>query len=187
MRRGARAYQDAYGSDSGVSRLFVSPEWPLQRLAEFPRPLHTNQSGLDLVEVAGPPLAPHLLPTEHMQGALSLMLGPRLVGYTMAAFWQAVHHRADRGSQFSPSRLRARCPRRPSPGWRGSSARPGPPRASGSSTPRVISPARTALTVTVETDGLVAFGDGMAADHLTLRWGQQVTIAAAGRTLRLVV
>ena len=47
--------------------------------------------------------------------------------------------------------------------------------------------AGTALTVTVETDGLVAFGDGMEADHLTLRWGQQVTIAAAGRTLRLVV
>lgn len=43
------------------------------------------------------------------------------------------------------------------------------------------------LVVTVETDGLVAFGDGMEADHLTLRWGQQVSVGVSGRVLRLVV
>ena len=43
------------------------------------------------------------------------------------------------------------------------------------------------LVLTVETDGLVAFGDGMEADHLTLRWGQQVSLAVAHRVLRLVV
>ena len=43
------------------------------------------------------------------------------------------------------------------------------------------------LVITVETDGLVAFGDGMEADHLTLRWGQQVSVGVASKVLRLVV
>lgn len=43
------------------------------------------------------------------------------------------------------------------------------------------------LTVEVETDGLVAFGDGIETDHLTLRWGQRVNLRAAERVLRLVV
>lgn len=43
------------------------------------------------------------------------------------------------------------------------------------------------LDVAVETDGLVAFGDGMEADRLTLAWGQRVSIGIAGQRLCLVV
>ena len=42
------------------------------------------------------------------------------------------------------------------------------------------------LTVEVESDQLVAFGDGIEADGIRLRWGQRLTIGLAARTLRLV-
>jgi hypothetical protein len=42
------------------------------------------------------------------------------------------------------------------------------------------------LRLIAETDGLVAFGDGIESDRLTLSWGQQVTARLASRRLRLV-
>lgn len=42
------------------------------------------------------------------------------------------------------------------------------------------------LTITGETDGLVLFGDGIETDHITLAWGQQVTISVASQSLSLV-
>ncbi len=44
-----------------------------------------------------------------------------------------------------------------------------------------------ALEVSIESEHLVAFGDGIEADNLSLSWGQQVTIARSGQALRLVV
>jgi hypothetical protein len=43
-----------------------------------------------------------------------------------------------------------------------------------------------ALTLTVESDGLIAFGDGIESDALTLSWGQTLTVRVARRKLRLV-
>lgn len=42
------------------------------------------------------------------------------------------------------------------------------------------------LALTVESDRLVAFGDGVEADSLTLTWGQSVRIGRAATALRLV-
>jgi hypothetical protein len=42
------------------------------------------------------------------------------------------------------------------------------------------------LALIVESEGLVAFGDGIEADRLVLSWGERVDIGAAGKHLRLV-
>lgn len=43
------------------------------------------------------------------------------------------------------------------------------------------------LQLRVESDALVAFGDGLEDDALTVRWGQTVTLQRSPQTLRLVV
>ncbi|MER6085376.1 hypothetical protein [Streptomyces sp. NPDC001833] len=46
--------------------------------------------------------------------------------------------------------------------------------------------ASAALTLTVESDRLIAFGDGIETDALELTWGQTVRVRACRRRLRLV-
>lgn len=43
------------------------------------------------------------------------------------------------------------------------------------------------LVLSVESDQLVSFGDGLEGDHLTLRWGQRVEIGVAAEVLRLAL
>ncbi|MFX0593133.1 hypothetical protein [Melissospora conviva] len=43
------------------------------------------------------------------------------------------------------------------------------------------------LELTAESDGLVAFADGLESDRLTLSWGQRIALTVAPRRLRLVV
>ncbi len=40
--------------------------------------------------------------------------------------------------------------------------------------------------VTVESEGMVAFADGIETDHLTLSWGQLLAVSAASRALIFV-
>ncbi|MFK4150217.1 hypothetical protein [Streptomyces sp. NPDC004065] len=47
-------------------------------------------------------------------------------------------------------------------------------------------PAPASLTLTVESERLIAFGDGMEADAVALTWGQTVRVGVCGRRLRLV-
>jgi hypothetical protein len=42
------------------------------------------------------------------------------------------------------------------------------------------------LVVTVETDRLVVFGDGLERDRLILAWGEDIHVGVDQRTLRLV-
>ncbi|MFY4723681.1 hypothetical protein [Streptomyces sp. LaBMicrA B280] len=46
--------------------------------------------------------------------------------------------------------------------------------------------APAALTLTVESDHLIAFGDGIESDALQLTWGQRVRVGVWGERLRLV-
>ncbi|MGW4566156.1 hypothetical protein ACWEN3_28330 [Streptomyces sp. NPDC004561] len=46
--------------------------------------------------------------------------------------------------------------------------------------------AAAALTLTVESDRLIAFGDGIETDALQLTWGQTVRVGVCGQRLRLV-
>ncbi|MHA7291229.1 hypothetical protein ACX80V_16470 [Arthrobacter sp. MDT3-24] len=43
------------------------------------------------------------------------------------------------------------------------------------------------LRITVASDQLVVFGDGMESDRLTASWGQEITVRLGERPLRLVV
>jgi hypothetical protein len=42
------------------------------------------------------------------------------------------------------------------------------------------------LTLTVESERLIAFGDGIESDAVVLTWGQRVTVGVCEERLRLV-
>jgi len=50
-----------------------------------------------------------------------------------------------------------------------------------------VIPEGEAIELTVESDQLVVFGDGIERDYLALSWGQRLIVSASSRRLRLVV
>lgn len=95
---------------------------------------------------------------------------------TGASGWCSSIHRATR------SGLRLPAPTDPGLAWFVREAWPSP--ATGADLTEGVL-AGTELTVAAETDGLVAFGDGIERDRLVLSWGQRVTVRTAARTLTL--
>ncbi|MEU5697940.1 hypothetical protein [Streptomyces aurantiacus] len=61
-----------------------------------------------------------------------------------------------------------------------------PSPATGTSQVAGLLSATSRLTLTVESERLIAFGDGMEGDSLELTWGQSVRVGVCGRRLRLV-
>lgn len=75
-------------------------------------------------------------------------------------------------------------PSEPTLVWFVREARPSP--ATGTEETEGSLTAGESIIVIAESDGLAVFGDGIESDHLTLVWGQQVSIRLAETALRLV-
>lgn len=93
------------------------------------------------------------------------------------------------GWATSLARGRADAPRLPQPAedalaWFVREAWPSPTTGAGRTAGRLER--RQQLTLVVESDALVLFGDGLEADRLTATWGQTVTLGVADRRLRLL-
>ncbi|KAB1659798.1 hypothetical protein F8O07_09365 [Pseudoclavibacter sp. CFCC 13796] len=57
----------------------------------------------------------------------------------------------------------------------------------GSASPGAVAGGAAELVVTVESDRLVVFGDGIESDRLTASWGQEIRVGVGGRRLRLAL
>lgn len=93
------------------------------------------------------------------------------------------------GWATSLARGRADAPTLPGPGddalaWFVREAWPSP--TTGADRTAGVLTARQELTLVVESDALVVFGDGLEADRLTATWGQTVHVGLSDRRLRLV-
>ncbi|MFD7319750.1 hypothetical protein ACFV9D_01460 [Streptomyces sp. NPDC059875] len=86
--------------------------------------------------------------------------------------------------QQRSSRLRLPTPTDPRLAWFVREAWPSP--TTGTTRVEGVLDSAQSLHLTVESDRLVAFGDGMESDALDLTWGQTVRVGVAGTALRLV-
>jgi len=97
-------------------------------------------------------------------------------GTGATGWWASLAH--DRGGRTAPARTEHRL------GWFVREAWPSPATGASLTEGYVDDGAEVALTVT--SDRLVVFGDGMEDDRLVAAWGQTVTVRAADAPLRLV-
>ena len=88
-------------------------------------------------------------------------------------------------SRATHSSLELPAAEEPTLGWFVREAWPSP--ATGTSLVEGLVAAGDELALEAETDGLVVFGDGMERDHLSLAWGQRVTVRVAEQSLQLVL
>ncbi|WP_418275292.1 hypothetical protein ACNHYB_10505 [Isoptericola jiangsuensis] len=97
-------------------------------------------------------------------------------GTGATGWWASLAH--DRGGRAAPRRDEDRL------GWFVREAWPSP--ATGARLTEGTVEAGDDVEVTVASDGLVVFGDGMEDDRLVARWGQRVTVRRGEEPLRLV-
>ncbi|MFC7878304.1 hypothetical protein [Isoptericola sp. NPDC057391] len=110
---------------------------------------------------------------EERQSSSGLLVA---TGTGATGWWASLAH--DRGGRAAPGRSEDRL------GWFVREAWPSP--GTGTSLTEGTVEAGGAVALTVASDRLVVFGDGMEDDRLVATWGQTVTVRAGKEPLRLV-
>lgn len=172
-----RLLQRVSDADAGAASRFA-----VERLTTVTAELDDGQqlSGLNEVFLGSPShqSARYLLRPPREQGERQSSSGLIVSTGTGATGWCA-SIALERGGRRLPA------PAEPQLAWFVREAWPSP--VTGTHLTEGVLEAGEELTVTVASDRLVVFGDGMESDRLTASWGQDITVRLGDRPLQLVV